>query len=91
MLFVFVGLWEVPHGALRLKVTASANNGGASVLIDVLVGPLPYIAYHVHYTERTRSLGMRINIARRKHGATLIRSRRESSVIRRTATRTANS
>ena len=91
MLVVFIGLWEVPDRALRLIMTASTKDGCGRVVIKILVGPLPYVAHHIHYAEWTCSLGMRINIARGKHGATLIRSRRESSVIRRAATRTATS
>src|SRR5882724_11151074 len=75
MLIVFVSLWEVPYRALRLIVAASAKDGSASVLIEVLVGPLPDISDHVHYAERTRSLGMRIHIAWGKHRTPLIRSR----------------
>jgi hypothetical protein len=64
MLLVFVGLGEVPDRALRLIVTASAHNGCARVLVLILIGPLPYVAGHIHHAKWARSMGMSIHIAR---------------------------
>ena len=86
MLIVFVSLWEVPYRALRLIVAASAKDGSASVLIEILIGPLPYVAYHIHDAKRTGSLRVRIHITCWKHGATLVRSRRKIRGIGRAAT-----
>ncbi len=82
MLLVSVSLREVPDRALRLIVTASAHDGSACVLVEVFIGPLPYISDHVHYTERTGHIGMRIHIVRGKHRTALIRNRRRSIAFR---------
>src|ERR1035437_1085290 len=76
MLVVAIGLRKVPDGALWLVMVASAQDGAPCMLVEVLIGPLPHIAHHVHHTERARSLRMRIDIAGRKHHAALVGSRR---------------
>src|SRR5258708_3649736 len=81
MLFVSVGLREVPDRALRLIMTASANDGGARVLVEVLIGPLPYVADHIHHAKWAGPLGMRIHVVRGKHRTAVIRNRCRSIVF----------
>src|ERR1700728_3143109 len=76
MLVVPVGLREIPDGALRLVVTASAQNGGSRVFIDVLIGPLPDIPYHIHRAERACPFGMGIDIAGREYRSPPVGRRR---------------
>ena len=58
MLVELIGLGEIKRGALRLVITAPAKNCCARVLVCKLASPLPYIAYQIHYTERTRPVRM---------------------------------
>src|SRR5579875_164392 len=64
MLVVAVCLREIPDRALRLVMTASAQNCRTCMFIDVFIGPLPNISYQVPHAEWTRSLRMSIYIIR---------------------------
>ena len=55
-----VRLREVPHGALRLIIGSSSHYGGAGMLVQKFVSPLPDIADEVLHAERTRPLRMSI-------------------------------
>ena len=57
VLIVAIRLRKIPDGALRLIVAAAAQNGGARVLIHEFVGPLPDVAYQIHYAERAGPCG----------------------------------
>src|SRR5579863_2923462 len=85
VLIVSVGLGEIPHRTLRLIVAAAAQDGGASVLVDVLIRPLPYVAYHIDDPEGAGAFGMCIDIAGRKHCTAFVGSWRDC--IRRTCRR----
>lgn len=76
MLLISISLREVPDRALRLVVISATDYGGASMVVEILVGPLPYVPYHIHYAERAGSAGVRIHVARRQRDASLIRNRR---------------
>src|SRR5271170_399182 len=68
----FVGLREIPHGALRLVIASSAHNAGARVFILKLVGPLPDVAEQIHHAHGTCSFGVRGNIIRAAQITSLI-------------------
>src|ERR1043166_6942453 len=73
MLRQLVRLREVPVGSLRLIVTASAHDRGASVLITIFVGPLPDVSNQVHHAKRTYPGGMSGNIIWPAHGLSFVR------------------
>ena len=45
MLIEAVGLREIPDRALRLIISAAAQNSSARVLVGEFIGPLPDVAY----------------------------------------------
>src|SRR5664279_2912572 len=60
-----VGLREIPARALRLIVTAAAQNRGAGVLIQVFVGPLPDVAHEVLDSKRAGAARVRADVVGR--------------------------
>src|ERR1700691_5331080 len=62
VLVQFVSLREIPHGALRLIITATAQNRRARMFVHELIGPLPHVAGHIHRPERTGARRMRVHI-----------------------------
>src|SRR6202022_743606 len=54
-------LREIPDRALGTVVTATAQGGGAGMVVEILVGPLPDIAGHIHDAEWTGSEGMGVD------------------------------
>src|SRR5262249_22626023 len=48
-------LRKIPHGSLRLVVTAASQNPAAGMFVDVFIGPLPDVAHQIHNAERARS------------------------------------
>ncbi len=69
VLVVAIGSREIPDGALRLVVLATAENAGAGVLVGVLFGPLPDVAHHVHHAVGARAFGMGVDGIGTGHGA----------------------
>src|SRR5262249_26555932 len=70
----------IPDRALRLIVTSSPEDSAAGVFIDEFFSPLPNIANHVHYTERTGSFRMCVDRIRPTHIAGLVRYRHSGGV-----------
>src|SRR5271163_2807082 len=80
VLVQFVRLREVPDRALRLIVTAAAENTAPRMLVNKLLGPLPDVSYHVHHVKGTCSLRMCVDRIRTAHGARLI-GHRDRAII----------
>src|ERR1041384_5176235 len=59
-----VRLREVPHGSLGLIIASSSQHGGAGMLVQKFVGPLPDVADQVLHAERTCPLRMSIHSIR---------------------------
>ena len=75
MLVQTVGLREIPPTALRLVVASSAHDRGPSVLVDVLVGPLPDVSHQVHDSVWACTLWERVHVGGLAHVAPLVRGR----------------
>jgi hypothetical protein len=75
VLIISVGLRKVPNRTLRLVVVPTAQNPAPRMIIDIFVGPLPYVADHIDNTERTRASEMSIHVIGRRQSPSLIRHR----------------
>lgn len=58
MVVAAVGLGKVPHGALMPIVASAAQDCRPREFVDILVGPLPHIANHVHDAEGAGAIGI---------------------------------
>src|ERR1700722_8516805 len=43
------------------------------MLVDILIRPLPHVAYHIHHSISARSAGVRIDVVRLRDGTSLHR------------------
>src|ERR1700730_5531490 len=80
MTVVFVGLRKIPNRALRLIVAAATQDASASVLIQILIGPLPDIPHEIHHAKRACSVRMLIYIVGISHRTALILDRHGACV-----------
>ena len=72
MLVIPVRLRKVPDGTGWAIVATASQDCCASVVINILVCPLPHIPDHIHHAKWTPSIGVCINIAGRLHHAAMI-------------------
>src|SRR5947209_15228965 len=75
VLIVAIRFREVPNRALRLVVTAATKNPCPSMFIDVLIGPLPHVAYEIHHPERASTTRVGVHLVGPARGSTCIRHR----------------
>jgi len=72
VLIISICLRKVPNGTLWLVVVPTAQNATPRMIVDIFVGPLPNVADHIHYTQRTRARGMGIHVIGRRQSTSLI-------------------
>src|SRR5690242_8958225 len=80
MFVEFVGLGKVPHRPLRLVVAPASNDGGASMLVQILIRPLPNIADKVHHLEWAATFGISIDRSRRAQDTPFVRWRHQFGI-----------
>src|SRR5579859_2227787 len=77
-----IRLREVPNRALRLIIASSSHHGGAGMLVQKFVSPLPDIADQVLHAERTRPLWMSIHGIRISEFSSLVGCGHDGSIPR---------
>src|ERR1700733_1047414 len=80
MVIVFVRLGKIPDRTLRLIVAAATQDTSTSVLIYILIGPLPDISHEIHHAKWTCSARMLLYIVGTPHRTALIRNRHGARV-----------
>ena len=81
MLRKFVGLREIPARSLGLIMTPAAQNGSACMIVNILVRPLPDVAYHIHYTKLTCTCGVSVHVAGGQRVSSLVGKREIEGVL----------
>src|SRR5450759_1059458 len=74
------GVREIPPRALWEVVAATTNHGGARVLVQILVRPLPHVAGHIHHAKGAGASREGLDIRRRTQAAALVGRRHGGDV-----------